>query len=176
MLEELRLTIELVPSTCWFNNLRTRIPRVAWDKLRKKVYAQYHHRCALCQAQNVRLNCHEIWQYDDTLYIQKLEGFIALCEMCHHCKHMGKAALLAGAGKLDIEKVIDHFMRVNQCSREVYEEHARRAWDTWKARSEHEWTTELGAYAHLVQPTRESIQYVTVFDRVHNIERQVRIV
>src|SRR6266567_619210 len=90
VLEELRLIIELVPSTCWFNNLRTRIPRGAWDKLRKKVYAEYNHRCALCQAENVRLNCHEIWQYDDTLYIQQLEGFMALCEMCHHCKHMGK--------------------------------------------------------------------------------------
>ena len=40
MPEELRLTIELVPSPCWFNNLRTRIPHAAWDKLRKKVYAQ----------------------------------------------------------------------------------------------------------------------------------------
>jgi hypothetical protein len=99
---------------------------------------------------NVQMSCHEIWQYDDEHHIQKLAGFIALCPMCHHCKHLGKAGLLAAEGKLDFEKVIEHFMRVNQCSREEYEAHSKEVWCIWRERNEHTWTTNLGMYAHLV--------------------------
>src|SRR5712691_2581439 len=99
MPDELHLTIELVPQPLWGINLHK--SRAAWDKLRKQVYAQYNYRCDICQAENVTLYCHEIWQYDDTVHIQKLNGFIALCNMCHHCKHIGHAKILAADGKLD---------------------------------------------------------------------------
>src|SRR5713101_2941475 len=140
MLEELRLTIELVPSTCWFSNMRTKMPRAAWDKLRKQVYAQYNNRCGICQAENVKLHCHEIWQYDDALYVQNLAGFIALCEMCHHCKHMGLAGILANKGQSDFKKVIEHFMRVNQCSYEEFEAYKNEAFKIWAERSQYPWT------------------------------------
>ena len=81
MSKDFRLTIELVPRPCWYSNMRTTIPRAAWDKLRKQVYAQYNYCCGVCQLEHVTLHCHEIWQYDDTLHSQKLNGFIALCEM-----------------------------------------------------------------------------------------------
>ena len=80
MSKDFRLTIELVPRPCWYSNMRTTIPRAAWDKLRKQVYAQYNYCCGVCQLEHVTLHCHEIWQYDDTLHSQKLNGFIALCE------------------------------------------------------------------------------------------------
>lgn len=147
----LRLTIELVPSPCWYSNLRTQMTQTDWDKLRKSVYAEYNHHCGLCQASDVMLNCHEIWQYDDENHIQKLTGFIALCPMCHHCKHIGLAGTLASEGKLDFEKVIEHFMQVNQCSREEYEAHSEEAWHTWGERNKHTWTTDIGTYAHLVR-------------------------
>jgi hypothetical protein len=67
-----KLTIELVPKTCWYSNLRNAMPRSSWDKVRKKVYADYGHRCGVCSAANVRLNCHEIWEYDDQRHIQRL--------------------------------------------------------------------------------------------------------
>lgn len=152
MSKDLRLTIELVPRPCWYSNMRTTIPRAAWDKLRKQVYARYNYRCGVCQVEHVTLHCHEIWQYDDTLHIQKLNGFIALCEMCHHCKHMGKAGILASEGKLDLNKVIEHFMRANQCSREEYDEHSHEAWSMWADRNKYTWMTDLGAYTYLVPP------------------------
>ncbi len=46
----LKLTIELVPTTSWYDNLRKVIPISEWDKLRKRVYAQYGHRCGVCGA------------------------------------------------------------------------------------------------------------------------------
>ncbi len=120
---ELRLTIELVPSPCWQVNVRTSMTRAHWDSLRKSVYANYDYHCGICQASEVQLHCHEIWHYDDEKHIQKLAGFLALCPMCHHCKHIGRAGILASEGKLDFEQVIEHFMRVNHCSREDYQAH-----------------------------------------------------
>jgi hypothetical protein len=98
----------------------------------------------------VTLHCHEIWHYDDEHHVQKLTGFIALCEMCHHCKHIGLAGKRASEGKLDFTKVVEHFMQVNQCSHEEYKAHSETAWETWRERNQHTWTTDLGMYAHLV--------------------------
>ena len=145
----LRLTIELVPQTCWYNNMRKVLSRSAWDKLRKQVYAQYSHRCGICGALG-RLHCHEIWHYDDQLHIQTLRGFIALCEWCHHVKHIGFAGMLADEGRLDFEKVVAHFMRVNGCDRETFDRHYREAFERWEERSRHEWKTDLGEYGQLV--------------------------
>ena len=150
------LTIELVPQPCWYSNMRTNIPRSVWDKLRKQVYAQYNYHCAVCLVEHVSLHCHEIWQYDDVSHIQKLIGFVALCAMCHHCKHLGHANSLASEGKLDLNTVIEHFMRVNQCSRAEYETYAGEAWQTWAERNQYAWTTNLGAYAHLVKQAGSS--------------------
>ena len=63
-LEELKLKIELVPHTSWYKNLRKMLPKSEWDKIRKGTYAEYGHKCGICGA-NGRLNCHEIWKYDD---------------------------------------------------------------------------------------------------------------
>jgi hypothetical protein len=112
MSKDFRLTIELVPRPCWYSNMRTTIPRAAWDKLRKQVYAQYNYCCGVCQVEHVTLHCHEIWQYDDTLHSQKLNGFIALCEMCHHCKHIGHAGILA--------RHSNHFSDYHRHSRSYY--------------------------------------------------------
>ncbi len=150
MSNNLKLTIELVPSPCWHSNLRTYMTRAHWDKLRKLVYAKYNHHCGICQASNVQLNCHEIWHYDDEKHVQKLVGFIALCTMCHHCKHIGHAGILASQGKLDLEQVIAHFLRVNRCSREDYSAHRKAAFDVWLERNQFEWATDLGAFAHLI--------------------------
>ncbi len=86
--QELKLEAELVPSTSWFNNMRKVVPKAEWDRIRKRTYAEYRHRCGICSYEG-RLNCHEIWHYDDHNYVQKLEGFIALCGLCHHVKHLG---------------------------------------------------------------------------------------
>jgi hypothetical protein len=65
----MRLEIDLVPSTAWYSNLRNKIPLKEWDRIRKKSYLDADHKCAICGAEG-RLNCHEIWEYDDA----KAEG------------------------------------------------------------------------------------------------------
>ena len=94
--------------------------------------------------------CHEVWQYDDEHHIQRLTGFLALCRMCHHCKHLGHANMLAQRGELDFEQVIAHFMRVNHCSHDAFEAYSAQAFDLWRERSQGPWTLDLGKYAHLL--------------------------
>jgi len=155
MMKELKLTIELVPSTSWYNNLRSVLPKSVWDKIRKKTYAKYGYRCGICGAKG-RLNCHEIWEYDDQNHVQKLVGFIALCDLCHHVKHIGLASILASEGKLDYERVVEHFMKVNGCDRKTFERHRREAFDQWRERSRYDWNVDLGEYESLVKPGRRS--------------------
>ncbi len=148
---DLKLRIELVPSPCWQINLRSKMSRTNWDHLRKLVYAKYNYRCGVCQTGNTRLYCHEIWHYDDEHHIQQLAGFIALCEMCNHCKHIGLAGVLASEGKLNFEQVVAHFMRVNECSHEDFKAHEHAAFERWHERNKYAWTTDLGTYASMIE-------------------------
>jgi len=161
---KLRLTIELVPSTSWYNNMRKVVSRQDWDVLRRKVYADYGHRCGLCGASG-RLNCHEVWEYDDKRHIQTLVGFIALCDLCHHIKHIGLARILADEGKLSMDDVVAHFCKVNGCDYSDFLNHEAGAWRTWESRSKHNWEVFLGKYADLVSK-QEDADASKIFDMV----------
>ena len=153
---KLRLSIELVPSSSWGQNLRDLLTREQWDVLRRKTYEHYGYRCGICHS-NTRLYCHEIWSYDDTNHVQTLTGLIALCKICHHCKHMGYAGILASRGELDLEQVKAHFLRVNGCSQEVFQMHQEYAFQLHEERSQHEWTVDIGKYTRLAQPKQEPL-------------------
>jgi len=147
---DLKLKIELVPTSSWYDNLRKYTAKKDWDKIRKKAYASQGYRCGICGARG-RMNCHEIWEYDDKRHIQKLTGFIALCNMCHHVKHIGLAGILASRGKLDYEKVIEHFIKVNDCDRGDFEKHREEAFVLWKKRSLSDWLVDLREYRDIIK-------------------------
>ena len=44
---ETRLTVELVPSTCWYTNVRSHVPKTVWDRLRRQVAAAAGDRCEM---------------------------------------------------------------------------------------------------------------------------------
>jgi len=145
---EMKLEIELVPKTSWWNNLRKSLHKSEWDKIRKKIYSDYNHRCGIC-GDSSRISCHEIWSYNDDKHIQRLDGFIALCNMCHHVKHIGLAGILANKGRLDYDKVVEHFMHVNDCSQNDFLTHRAEAFQIWEERSQHQWDIELGDFQYL---------------------------
>jgi hypothetical protein len=66
-------------------------------------------------------------------------------------KHLGMAIVLSNQGKLDYKKVVEHFMRINNCDRATFEEYRIKAFDQWRARSQHDWKVELGDYENLIQ-------------------------
>lgn len=149
------LNIELVPSPSWYNNLRKYASKEDWDKIRKAAYADSGHKCGICGVKEI-LNCHEIWEYDDKNHIQRLVGFIALCDMCHHVKHIGNAKILASKGYLDYEKVVQHFMKVNSCNRDLFKKHREEAFEQWKRRSSYEWQVDFGEYKNITKGNSKS--------------------
>lgn len=87
------LTVELVPKTCWFSNIRDHVAPKAWDVLQRQTYRVANNVCEVCGGRSPKwpVECHEEWYYDDETRIQRLSGLIALCPSCHEVKHIGLA-------------------------------------------------------------------------------------
>jgi hypothetical protein len=137
---ETRLTVELVPSTCWYTNVRSHVSKAVWDRLRSQVAAAAGNRCEVCGGRGRRwpVECHEVWRYDDGRKIQRLEGLAALCPACHEVKHAG---LASKRGRLSA--VIAHLADVNGWSPEDAGLYLEAAFETWAARSRHQWTLDI---------------------------------
>lgn len=147
----MKLNAELVPSTVWYSSLYRLLPREVWDKIRSEIIEQNGRKCQICNETEGKMNLHEIWEYDDKNHIQKLDGFILLCEMCHHVKHIGLAGILADEGKLDYDEVMKHFCRVNNCSEKDFKNHVDEAFEIWRERSGHSWKQDFGKYQEFVE-------------------------
>src|ERR1044071_5919999 len=91
----MKLTIELVPKTCWCSNLRDHLSKEEWDVVKKYTSKNAGYICEICSGKGDKwpVECHEIWLYDDKRKIQTLERTIALCPSCHEVKHFGLASI-----------------------------------------------------------------------------------
>ena len=143
----MKLTAELVPSTVWYSSLYRLLPTQVWNSIRNGIIAKKGRVCEICGEIKGKMNLHEIWSYDDGKHIQRLDGFILLCEMCHHVKHIGLAGILAEEGKLDYSEVMKHFCNVNGCSEGEFKRHVDEAFKTWNKRSQNQWKQDFGEYA-----------------------------
>jgi hypothetical protein len=147
----MKLTIELVPQTAWRKSLAQTLPKKVWLGIRESHIERNGKKCEICGETEGIFNLHEIWNYDDVNYLQKLEGFVLLCVMCHHVKHIGLAGILADEGKLDFNGVIAHFCRVNSCNERDFHEQEKEAFSVWRMRSSHNWRQDFGEYAKFLQ-------------------------
>ena len=149
MTSELKLTVEFVPEPLWGLNPRTEMGRAEWDRVRKQVYADASHQCEICGAAG-RLEAHEVWQYDDEKFVQRLVRLTPLCGLCHGVKHFGRSALVLR--EEEKTRLSEHFVVINGCSRQMFAEHVRAELAKYKARSAHsEWTVDWGKYSELVK-------------------------
>lgn len=87
----MKLSIELVPKTCWYTNVRSHVPKEEWDRLRRDCYRKADYKCEVCESKgsNHPVECHEVWEYNDITQVQRLVRLIALCPKCHQVKHFG---------------------------------------------------------------------------------------
>lgn len=140
LVEERHLTIELVPNTCWYSNVRSNVCKKDWDKLRHHIYKQAGHRCQVCGGvgQQHPVECHEIWNYNDQQHIQTLTGLIALCPACHECKHIGLAQI-----KDRGEIALQHLAKVNKWSIEQSEVYVSECFEVWQKRSQFKWELNI---------------------------------
>jgi len=134
------LIIELVPKSSWYSNLRSELPKEDWDRIRRESYRKAEYKCEICGGvgPNHPVECHEIWHYDESENIQRLDGVISLCPDCRQVKHIGLAGIV---GKK--EQAIDHLAKVNGWPRELAEEHVQEAFAEWARRSTKKWTLDL---------------------------------
>ena len=134
------LTIELVPKSAWFSNVRSMVAKSDWDRLRKATYRVYRYRCGVCGGVGERhpVECHEIWRYDDAKRIQKLMGLIALCPPCHEVKHMGFANT-RGRGAI----ATAHLAKVNGWTLPEAARYVQKQFAVWMQRSRFDWQVDL---------------------------------
>lgn len=135
--KDLLLTIELVPKTCWYSNVRSNVTKHQWDIIRHKSYNLANNKCEICGSSGI-LECHEIWQYDDVKHIQTLIRFIALCNRCHTVKHPGLAKI---KGKSDI--VEQQLIRVNHMTHQQAIDYLIESFQIFDERSKYQWTLDI---------------------------------
>lgn len=139
-LENPKLTIELVPRTAHYKNVRSEVSTEKWDDIRIKVYEKANYKCEICNGVGTKwaVECHEIWHYDDDKKVQTLKGFIALCPPCHKVKHIGLAQVQ--------EKFFDsliHLMQINKWNKQETENYIAKQFELYQYRSQFKWTLNL---------------------------------
>ena len=136
----LNLTIELVPSTSFYKNLRKILSKQQWDILRRESYRKANYRCEICggKGQNHPVECHEIWHYDDENLIQRLNGLISLCPPCHEVKHIGYAGI---SGNFD--RAVIQLSKVNHISTNDAHLYIQKVYDLWEKRSLKQWEIDI---------------------------------
>jgi hypothetical protein len=147
---KIKLTVELIPKTCHYSNVRTTVKPSEWNKIRFLAYAAAGNKCQICaqngldQGYKHRVECHEIWSYDEVNKIQVLTGLIALCPNCHLTKHFGRASAINKQAvvfnQLEIVNDWDH----KDCLNHIVE-----SFELYKERSKHRWKLDLSL---LTQP------------------------
>lgn len=144
-----RLSLELVPSTCWGSNFRDLVTAAAWGRIRRAVYQAAGHHCEICGGAGRRhpVECHERWSYDDATHVQRLDGFIALCPRCHAVKHLGRTGTVAKVEDKAwmLEAAVRHVCRVNGWTRDDLAAAYDAAFAQWERRSAQRWRLDLGA-------------------------------
>ena len=142
-----KLKIDLIPESSWCKNLRNHIGQTKWNKIGIESCERVKGLCEICGATETRrLDCHEIFEYDEETKIQKLTGFMSLCRKCHQVIHFENTRLRATEGNFELEPFIEHFMKVNNCDRKTFDEHRTKALDIWRKRNKVEWSVDLGGF------------------------------
>ncbi len=138
MKSDYKLNFELVPDSCWYSNLRSELPPVVWDFIRKKAYARAGGKCMICGAPTARLEAHEQWEYDDKKCVQRLKNIVAVCRSCHEVIHIGRTQLMGRE-----REASEHFMKVNNCTYADYRAALGAANEKHRERSKKEWELDI---------------------------------
>jgi hypothetical protein len=136
------LFVDLIPSTCWFTNVRYCIHPGDWDRVRKFVYERVNYICECCgintKLNNIQLDAHERWLYNNDAHTQKLIRIVALCSDCHQTTHIGLAGI---KGKR--YEAMKHLQTIRNFTEEECNEHIEEAFKIWRDRCKFEWNLDI---------------------------------
>jgi hypothetical protein len=136
----MKLTIELVPQSCWYSNVRSNVSKAEWDKLRAASYRKARFKCEICGGKGSKwpVECHEVWHYNEETRVQKLVRMIALCPPCHEVKHIGLARI-----KGNFNRAVQHLMKVNDMTEQDATDYIETAFRVWSERSKYNWELDI---------------------------------
>jgi Domain of unknown function (DUF5710) len=137
------LYVDLVPTSCWFTNVRSCVIPKDWERLRRMITARAGQQCEACGRGEDRpsqrwLEAHERWEYDEPGAVQSLRRLICLCTDCHTVTHFGLAQI-QGHGPA----ALAHLRTVTGMSAAQADMHINKAAAQWRARSAQQWTLDL---------------------------------
>lgn len=137
------LFVDMVPSSCWFTNIRSCVDKRDWERLRRMVTSRAGNRCEVCGAgpdrtKEIWMETHERWSYDPAQRIQTLRRLICLCTSCHRATHYGFAQIKG----LEAE-AFAHLMKINNWNKTVAKVHVESAIQTWRSRCMSTWSLDL---------------------------------
>ena len=163
-----KLEIELIPKTCHYSNVRSMVTTAEWDKIRKLSYASANNKCEICgsdglkQGYKHKVECHEVWHYDDENKIQKLIKLVSLCVVCHQVKHIGRSIAI---GKQAV--CFQQLAKVNNWTQKQIEEHILASFQLHKERSKHQWTLDIS----LLRTEPYSIDIKDTTERIFEVKK-----
>jgi hypothetical protein len=155
-MNDMKLTIELVPETAWYTNVRSNVSKDEWDRIRKACYRNANYTCEVCGGKGDKwpVECHEVWDYDDLNKKQTLVRLIALCPNCHKTKHVGLAQM---KGEEDI--VINQLMAVNDMTEQEATQYIKESFKTWRDRSKYKWDCDISYLDKYTSDEQELFNY-----------------
>ncbi len=133
----LKLQMIAIPSENSKNTLQQMLSKKDWDNIRNQIIEQYDHKCAICNKQLTKFNCHEMWEFDDINSIQSLKKCIPLCHLCHCGIHPDST----NKNNVDIYDIITNFCKINNCTHEIYSEYKKYIIELSILRSTTRWYT-----------------------------------
>ncbi|MBZ5751345.1 hypothetical protein [Metabacillus rhizolycopersici] len=126
------LQVNWKPSAYHYHTVRKAISQTLWKKIRLQVLDAENKTCCTCgyvpngEGEIKKLHVHEIEEYsdihDDEL-ICTLKGLNLICVKCHSFHHWGRTVSVLSKDQID--GLIEHFMMVNQCTKDDFMEHYR---------------------------------------------------
>ena len=137
------LFVDLVPSSCWFSNVRSCVDQRDWERLRRMITNRADQRCEVCRRGQDRearrwLEAHERWAYDDSNNVQALRRLICLCTDCHTTTHFGLASI---NGKTTV--AFKHLCTITGLPADEVSQHIDAAFALWRRRSGIAWELDL---------------------------------
>lgn len=144
----MKLAIELIPIPTMNVNVRSHISSYRWRQLSLNVQRRDGYACVICGRRKGhevhKLHCHEQWEFDEELGIQRLVDMISLCFQCHMIKHIGFADM---QGWIEQYALIEHFCKVNEVEREQFAIHLDESVQQWIIRNRIDWTVDMSIYS-----------------------------
>jgi hypothetical protein len=137
------LFVDLIPSSCWFTNVRSCVSQQDWERLRRPILRRAAHRCEVCSAPEDRANrqwldVHERWHYDEHKGVQTLRRLLTVCKPCHLATHYGFAQV---TGRED--EALAQLYSVTGWTPQQIGQHIGGAFEVWDRRSRRVWELDL---------------------------------